>query len=255
MLSWSSYSVKNRHNTLLGRLSLSTGRITTLTRRLCRIFPCNSAPHHTRRLPTVNVSGLHTCCIYYSIHMLQSQPPKLLDQVRQTLRFKHYSYRTEQSYLQWIKRFILFHHKRHPRDMGREEVEAFLTHLAVQGHVTASTQNVAFSAVLFLYRDVLQIPLEFGINAMRAKESRYLPTVLTPEETKAVIQSLSGTPRLVIQLLYGSRAVSLKKGKKEGDVVSDSPESLGNGGKAMLSKQVHRHRAENRKVGRGIACT
>jgi integron integrase len=136
--------------------------------------------------------------------MMQSQSPKLLDQVRNVLRVKHYSFRTEQSYLQWIKRFILFHNKRHPREMGRPEVEAFLTHLAVQGNVTAATQNVAFSAVLFLYRDVLQLPWDKEVNAMRAKESRYLPVVLTPEEVKAVLQPLTGTPRLVIQLLYGS---------------------------------------------------
>ncbi len=86
-----------------------------------------------------------------------TQPPKLLDQVRDALRLKHYSYRTEESYVSWIKRFILFHHKRHPQDMGSTEVQAFLTHLAVEQRVAASTQNQALSALLFLYREVLHL--------------------------------------------------------------------------------------------------
>jgi integron integrase len=134
---------------------------------------------------------------------MQPQPPKLLEQVRTALRLKHYSYKTEQTYVQWIRRYILFHNKRHPKDMGAVEVEAFLSHLAVQEQVAASTQNVAFSAILFLYREILQTPLE-NIQALRAKPSRYLPTVLTPEEARQIIRYLSGEYRLVGQLLYGS---------------------------------------------------
>lgn len=130
-------------------------------------------------------------------------PKKLLDQVRDTIRVKHYSYRTEESYVYWIRRFILFHRKRHPRDMGTAEVNRFLTHLAVQERVSASTQNQALSALVFLYRIVLQQELE-GINAVRAKRSRYLPTVLSPDEVRTVIHNLHGIYKLVAQLLYGS---------------------------------------------------
>jgi hypothetical protein len=91
---------------------------------------------------------------------MESKPKKLLDQVRELIRLKHYSYRTEQTYVQWIRRYILFHNKRHPKDMGVPEIEAFLSHLATTEQVAASTQNQAFSALLFLYHQVLQIPLD-----------------------------------------------------------------------------------------------
>jgi Phage integrase, N-terminal SAM-like domain len=110
---------------------------------------------------------------------MESQPKKLLDQVRDAIRLKHYSYRTEQSYVGWVRRYILFHNKTHPKDMGGTEVEAFLTHLAVKENVAASTQNQALSALLFLYRYVLHQDLEYQLEAVRAKRSRYLPTVLT----------------------------------------------------------------------------
>lgn len=132
------------------------------------------------------------------------KPRKLLEQVSDALRVKHYSYQTEKSYLLWIRRFILFHHKQHPREMGGEEINAFLTHLAVDGKVAASTQNQALSALLFLYREVLHLELDLDLDAVRAKRSRYLPTVLTPEEVKAIIVQLSGIHRLVVQVLYGS---------------------------------------------------
>jgi integron integrase len=134
---------------------------------------------------------------------IEPQPRKLLDQVRDILRLKHYSYRTEKSYIDWIRRYILFHNKRHPKDMGCPEIEAFLTHLAVHGKVAASTQNQAFSALLFLYKEVLHQDLP-SINALRAKPTHYLPTVLTPAEVKTLIDRLSGVEKLVIQLLYGS---------------------------------------------------
>jgi integron integrase len=128
----------------------------------------------------------------------------LLDVVRETLRLKHYSYRTEVSYINWIKRYLAFHNRQHPRDLGNAEIEAFLTHLAVEQQVAASTQNQALSALLFLYRDVLKLKLDIEVNAIRAKPSRYLPTVLTKSETTAVICQLSGVYHLVVQLLYGS---------------------------------------------------
>lgn len=130
-------------------------------------------------------------------------PRKLLDQVRDAIRIRHYSYRTEEAYVQWISRFILFHNKQHPKDLGAVEVEAFLTHLAVHEQVAASTQNQAFSALLFLYREVLRLELDESINAIRAKQPRQLPTVLTKAEVGSVVQHLSGVPRLVIQVLYG----------------------------------------------------
>jgi integron integrase len=135
---------------------------------------------------------------------MEHRPKKLLDQVREVIRLKHYSYRTEESYVAWIRRYILFHHKRHPKDMGSAEVEAFLTHLAVEEQVAASTQNQAFSALLFLYRQVLHQPLEPSIDAIRAKPSRYLPTVLTRDEVQAIFHHLSEVYLIVIKLLYGS---------------------------------------------------
>ena len=134
----------------------------------------------------------------------QSRPKKLLDRVRDAIRLKHYSYRTEETYVQWIRRYILFHNKRHPKDMGVPEIEAFLTHLAVKRHVAASTQNQALCALIFLYKQVLQLPLDERIDAIRAKRSRRLPTVLTVEEVRSVIQQMSGVHRLIVQLLYGS---------------------------------------------------
>jgi integron integrase len=135
--------------------------------------------------------------------MESPRPRKLLDQVRDVLRLKHYSYRTEQTYIYWIRRFILFHNKRHPAEMGTAEVTQFLTHLAVSEQVSASTQNQALSAIVFLYRFVLQQEL-VNVNAVRAKPSRYLPTVLTPDEVQCVISYLHGVYKLVVQLLYGS---------------------------------------------------
>jgi len=132
------------------------------------------------------------------------QPKKLLDQVRDVLRLKHYSIRTEDSYVDWIRRFILFHKKRHPKDMGRAEVEAFLTHLAVEGNVAASTQNQALSALLFLYHEVLKVEFDAPLDSVRAKKPARLPVVLTRAEAHQVIDGMSGTHQLMAKLLYGS---------------------------------------------------
>jgi len=131
-------------------------------------------------------------------------PRKLLDQVSDVARFRHLSLRTEQAYRNWIKRFILFHGKQHPRDLGAEAVRAFLTHLAVHEHVSASTQNQAFNALLFLYRQVLrqEAPKIEGVE--RARHSRRLPVVFTKAEASAVIAQMSGARRLIAALLYGS---------------------------------------------------
>lgn len=132
-----------------------------------------------------------------------AQPPKLLDQVRATIRLKHYSIRTEESYVGWIRRFILFHGKQHPRDLGPEQVRDFLTYLAVEEKVSAATQNQALNAIVFLYRHVLDI--EFGdcSDFQPAKTSRKKPVVLTREEVDRLIAVMDGQFRLMALLLYG----------------------------------------------------
>jgi integron integrase len=130
--------------------------------------------------------------------------PKLLDQVRSRLRVKHYSLRTEQAYVGWIRRFILANDKRHPRDMGGAEVEAFLTDLAVHGHVAAGTQNQALSALLFLYREVLGAELPWMESVVRAKRPRRLPVVLTQDEVRRLLACLEGGNWLMASLLYGT---------------------------------------------------
>jgi integron integrase len=132
-----------------------------------------------------------------------ANPPKLLNQVRDKLRVKHYSIRTEQTYVDWIKRFIFFHDKRHPKDLGAQDMEAFLTHLAVAGKVSASTQNQAKSALLFLYREVLEIQLAWLDNVTQAKAPKRLPVVLTVSEVQSLLSHLKGTHLLIASLLYG----------------------------------------------------
>lgn len=133
-----------------------------------------------------------------------ANPPKLLDQVRARIRVKHYSIRTEDQYVFWIKRFIFFHGKRHPRELGAAEVEAFLSDLAMNGRVAASTQNQALSALLFLYREVLELELPWLDNITRAKPSQRLPVVLTPAEVRAVLDRMDGVYGLMARLLYGT---------------------------------------------------
>jgi len=133
-----------------------------------------------------------------------ARPPKLLDQVRQAIRLRHYSPRTEESYVWWIRGFILFHGKRHPRDLTEVEVSAFLSHLAEVRRVSASTQNQALSALLFLYRHVLRQELGQLAPIVRAKRSEHLPVVLTRDEVRAVLHRLDGVMWLVVSILYGA---------------------------------------------------
>ena len=133
-----------------------------------------------------------------------ANPPRLLEQVRNRLRARHLSYRTEKTYLHWIRRYIRFHRLKHPRDMGGPEVEAFLTSLAVDNKVSASTQNQALAAVLFLYRHVLEIDLPWLNNLVRAKRPQRLPVILTRAEVQQVLARLSGTGWLVASMLYGA---------------------------------------------------
>ncbi len=130
--------------------------------------------------------------------------PRLLDQVRQACRLRHYSLRTEEAYIHWVRRFILFHGKRHPQQLGAAEINAFLTHLAVEGHVAASTQNQAFSALLFLYQKVLQVDPGQIAGVVRAVRPKRLPVVLSQEDVQRVLAELTGTYRLIGLLLYGS---------------------------------------------------
>lgn len=171
--------------------------------------------------------------------------PRLLDRVRNTLRVRHYSLRTETAYLDWIKRFILFHGKRDPRDMGHAEVTAFLTDLAVSRNVAASTQNQALAAVLFLYREVLEQDLPWLKDVVRARRPARLPTVLTWVEVARLIDRVDGPMQLMIRLLYGTGMrlmelvrlrvkdveferleITIRDGKGAKDRVTMPPESL-----------------------------
>ncbi len=169
---------------------------------------------------------------------------KLLDQMRDALRAKHYSYRTEETYLDWVRRYIFFHQKRHPEEMDAPEIQAFLTHLATQRNVAASTQNQALSAILFLYREVLHKEIE-PVLLSSAKRPERLPTVLTREEILRIIDQLHGTHKLMAQLLYGSglrlmecvrlrikdidfdyKTITVRDGKGEKDRVTPLPDSV-----------------------------
>lgn len=132
------------------------------------------------------------------------QPPKLLDQVRVAIRTRHYSIRTEDAYVGWIRRFIFFHGRKHPSAMGAEEVNTFLSNLAVNGRVSASTQGQALSSLLFLYRHVLNESLPWLGEIVRARKPKRLPVVLDRSEVARVLAGLQGTPRLVSALLYGT---------------------------------------------------
>ena len=129
---------------------------------------------------------------------------KLLDIVREKIRVKHYSLSTEKTYLLWIKQYIFFHNKKHPVDIGKVEIEEFLTYLAIKKRLSPTTQNQAFSALLFLYREVLGIDIsEWNIQALRAQERKRIPAVLTQEETQRIILNTNGTYNLMVSLMYG----------------------------------------------------
>ncbi|MBI4675704.1 MAG: integron integrase [Chloroflexi bacterium] len=176
--------------------------------------------------------------------MAVEQKPKLLEKVREVIQVKHFSPKTQDTYLYWIKRYLRFHKLRPPREMGQAEVEAFLTHLAVDEHVAGSTQNQAMSALLFLYRQVLELDLG-NINTLRPNKPTYVPTVLTKEEAKTVIEHLSGVCALMARLLYGSglrvsecvqlrvkdldfgqRQIIIRDGKGDKDRITMLPETL-----------------------------
>lgn len=193
----------------------------------------------------------------------QMPEPKLLDQVRGKIRLKHYSIRTEQAYLDWIKRFVLHFGKRHPRDLGAAEVEQFLTYLAVHGKVAASTQNQAKSALLFLYKEVLALELPWLDNVEQSKVPKRLPVVLNRDEVQALLSRLAGTHWLVASLLYGTgmrimeclrlrvkdvdfkrREILIRDGKGFKDRVTMLPDSLAASLEAHLAKVRGLHQTD-----------
>jgi len=197
-----------------------------------------------------------------------SQSP-FLESVRGIIRVKHFSYRTEEAYINWIRRFILFHNKRHPNDMGAAEVQEFLTHLAVDGNVAASTQNQAFAALLFLYRQVLQKPLGNIENVVRAKLPKRLPDVLTKDEVNRLLTYLRGEEWLVANLLYGAglrlleglrlrvkdvdfayKQITVREGKGAKDRVTVLPEKIISSLKEHLT-QVRLLHEEDLRLGFG----
>ena len=186
------------------------------------------------------------------------QQPRLLDRVRAALRARHYSRRTEKAYVHWIKRYIFFHGKRHPAEMGAAEVTAFLTALAVRDRVAASTQNQALNALLFLYREILGVELPWLDGLVRAKRPQHLPTVLTREEVRTVLEQLDRAPRLMALLLYGAglrlleccrlrikdvdfatSQITIRDGKGSKDRVTMLPSAV----KIDLARHVERARA------------
>ena len=188
--------------------------------------------------------------------------PRLLERMRLHLRTRHYSIRTEQAYLDWARRFILFHGKRHPREMGAEQVEAFLSHLAVERQVSASTQNQAKAAILYLYRQVLGADLPWLGEVAQARTPRRLPVVLTPSEVRSLLLHMNGATGLVAQLLYGTgmrllealrlrvkdveferREIVIREGKGNKDRVTMLPENL----IAPLQAQLHKARGLHEK--------
>src|SRR5262245_43156459 len=167
-----------------------------------------------RILPLLDMTPIHVAVHYRSssrppLAVREPQPPaarppRLLDRVRGAIATHHYSRRTEKAYVGWIRRYIFFHGKRHPADMGAAELTAFLSSLAVQGNVAASTQNQALSALLFLYREVLEQDVPWLDDVVRAKRPEHLPVVLTRAEVRAVLGGLTGPSRLMALLLYGA---------------------------------------------------
>jgi integron integrase len=192
-----------------------------------------------------------------------SEPPKLLDRVRLAIRARHFSRRTEEAYVGWVRRYILFHHRRHPRDMGKAEVTTFLEDLASARQVAASTQNQALSALLFLYREVLGAPLPDITLGERPRGPKRLPVVLSREEVRGVLARLRGVPHLVVSLLYGSglrlheclelrvkdidferRQIVVRRGKGQKDRVTLLPDGVGHRLRDHLASVRDRHQSD-----------
>lgn len=192
--------------------------------------------------------------------------PRLLDQARAAIRVRNYSYRTEQAYIDWMKQFILFHNKRHPSEMGESEISQFLTHLAVNRNVAASTQNQALSALLFLYRQVLNRELHWLSGVERAKKPERVPVGLSQEEVRSILDQLTGTEWLAASLLYGSglrlleclrlrvkdvdfhyNQITVRDGKGNKDRVTMMPASLKEPLRDQLRKASETHQNDLRE--------
>lgn len=184
--------------------------------------------------------------------LVSQDSPKLLDRMRAEIRVRHYSIRTEETYLDWARRFILYHNKQHPKDLGADEVQAFLSYLALERNVSSSTQNQAKSALLFLYRDVLKVELPWLDEVVSAKNGKRLPVVLTSSEVRRLLNGMSGSMGLTATLLYGTgmrlleglrlrvkdieferREIIVREGKGNKDRVTVLPENL------ILPLQTH----------------
>ena len=164
---------------------------------------------------------------------------KLLDIVRDKIRFKHYSISTEKTYVHWIKHYILFHNKKHPIEMAKMEIEEYLTFLATKKRISPTTQNQAFAAILFLYKEVLDIDMsEWNIQALRAQERKHIPVVLTKDEVKLVLENLNGIYKLIITLMYGC-------GLRMNEVLNIRV-------KTLYSETIRRHHIHPKTLGRNI---
>ena len=200
-----------------------------------------------------------------------ADPPRLLDQMRDRLRLRHYSYRTEQQYVAWVRRFILFHEKRHPKTMAAAEIERFLSYLAVERRVSAATQSQALAAILFLYRYVLEAEIGWIDNIVRAKKPVRVPVVLSSDEVRALLAELDGVYRLIATLLYGSglrlmealrlrvkdvdfeyRQVIVRDGKGGKDRVTVLPDSIAPSLRAHLEDVRDRHQIAQREGFGGV---
>jgi integron integrase len=205
----------------------------------------------------------------YLGHSPANRPPRLLDRVADAAITRHLSLNTRKAYVRWVRRFVLFHRKRHPAEMGVQEVNTFLTHLAVDGHVSASTQNQALSALLFLYGAVLERPLDKLEGVVRARRPKRLPVVLTPDEVAKVLSHMEGVPLMVALLLYGAgmrlnealqvrvkdidfatNEITIREAKGNKDRVSVLPQRV----KTLLQRQLERnhvHHTNEVQDGRG----
>ena len=196
--------------------------------------------------------------------------PKLLDQDRDAIRVRHYSIRTEEAYLQWIKRYIFFHKKQHPLDMGEAEITAFLSHLAVDKHVSASTQNQALSALLFLYKEVLGVELDWLEDVVRAKRPQRLPVVLSVNEVRQILSLIPENNGLIARLMYGTgmrlmeairlrvkdinfeyRQITIRDGKGGKDRTTVLPDALIEELKGQLNKTRRLHETD---LAEGYGC-
>ncbi len=193
----------------------------------------------------------------------ENSKPKLLDQLRNTIRIKHYSYRTEQAYVHWVKRYIFFHNKKHPKDMGAKEIRKFLNNLAVNGNVAASTQNQALCAIVFLYKEVLDINVEELGSIVWAKRPKRLPQVFSRREVKLILDEMTGDYKIMATVLYGAglrlteclqlrvkdidfdyKQIVVRSGKGEKDRVTMLPESIIKQLKKHIDKVITIHKKD-----------